>query len=55
MEESYRKALFFFIGVLLPLILFVVSFIPGIANILLTIVALVWLGFSIFMIGPIKD
>ncbi len=55
MEENTRKILYFFIGVILPLILIIVSFIPGINNILLTMMALVWLGFAIFIINPIND
>ena len=52
MEETTRRALNFFIGIILPIILIGVSFLPGYGNILLTMVALVWLGFAILMMSP---
>jgi len=55
MEERTRKAFYFFIAIILPIILIVISLIPGFANILLTIVALVWLGFAILLVSPAKD
>jgi hypothetical protein len=55
MEETSRKMLYFFIGIILPIILIGVSFLPTYGNILLTMVALVWLGFSILMLSPAED
>ena len=55
MEETTRKAVYFFIGIILPLILIGVSFIPAIANILLTFFAIVWLGFAILLVTPAGD
>jgi len=55
MEETTRKAIYFFIGIILPLILIGVSFIPAVANILLTVLAMVWLGFAIMLVTPAGD
>jgi len=55
MEETTRKMLYFFIGIILPIILIVISFLPTYGNILLTMIALVWLGFAILMLSPAED
>jgi hypothetical protein len=55
MEETSRKTLYFFIGIILPIILIGLSFFPGYGNILLTMVALVWLGFAILLVSPTDD
>jgi ribulose-phosphate 3-epimerase len=52
MEETSRKTLYFFMGIIVPMILIGVSFLPTYGNILLTMVALVWLGFAILMLSP---
>jgi hypothetical protein len=55
MEETSRKMLYFFIGIIVPIILVGVSFLPTYGNILLTMVALVWLGFAILMLSPAEE
>ena len=55
MEDPTRKALYFFVGIILPLILVVVGLVPGINDILLVIFGLIWLGFAILIISPAKD
>ncbi len=55
MEEDSRKILTFFLGIILPVILIVVSFLPGVGNILLMMIALVWLGFAILLVGPAEN
>jgi len=55
MEDSTRKALYFFVGIILPLIFIGLGFAPGFGNILLAILGLVWLGFSLLLLSPAKD
>ena len=55
MEDRSRKALYFFVGIIIPLIMIVVGVVPNVGNILLTIIGMVWLGFSILLVSPAKD
>jgi len=55
MEENSRKILTFFLGIILPIILIAISFMPGVGNILLMMIALIWLGFAILLVGPVED
>ena len=55
MEDRTRKALYYFVGIVLPLILFAIGVVPGFGNILLSIIGLTWLGFSILLMSPAKD
>ena len=46
------KALPVFVGVILPLLLILTNTLWNYAGILLTIAALVWLGFAVVLLGP---
>ena len=55
MEERSRKILYFFLGIIFPLILVVVGVLPTYGNILITMAGLTWLGFAILLLSPPKD
>lgn len=55
MEERSRKILYFFLGIILPLILVGVGLLPNYGNIVITIIGLTWFGFAILLMSPPKD
>ena len=55
MADRTRKALTFFAWIILPLILVAVGVAPGIGNILLVMLGLIWFGFAILIVTPAKD
>ena len=52
MDPRLSKFLPLFIGILLPLILILTNSIWNYAGILLTIAALVWIGFALVLLTP---
>ncbi len=52
MGERLSKVLPVFVGVIVPLLLILTNTLWNYAGILLTITALVWLGFAVILLGP---
>lgn len=52
MGERLAKVLPVFVGVIVPLLLILTNTLWNYAGILLTITALVWLGFAVILLGP---
>lgn len=52
MAGRIAKAFPVFLGVIVPLLLILTNTIWNYAGILLTITALVWLGFAVVLLGP---
>ncbi len=55
MEDRTRKALYFFVGIIVPIILIGIGVAPGFGNILLVIFGIIWFGFALLLISPPKD